>query len=69
MVYHQRHLQERVKPEVEALLTDLAFNQPVVVSTQNQDLSMLLFLYTEVLQQLRTGSLDPVRSWLVVSFL
>jgi hypothetical protein len=38
-------------PEVEAFLTHLAVHEKVAVSTQNQALSALLFLYREVLHQ------------------
>jgi len=37
--------------EVRAFLSDLAANQNVAASTQNQALSALLFLYGEVLKQ------------------
>jgi hypothetical protein len=39
------------RPEVEALLTDLAVSRKVSASTQNQAKSAILFLYREVLQK------------------
>jgi integron integrase len=50
ILFHQkRHPAEMGAAEVEAFLTDLAVEQRVAASTQNQALSALLFLYTEVL--------------------
>lgn len=51
LFHNKRHPQELGVPEVEAFLTDLATQQHVAASTQNQALSALLFLYAEVLQQ------------------
>jgi integron integrase len=48
--------------EVEAFLTDLTVNQGVAASTQNQALSALLFLFTEVLQQPLDGPIHSVRA-------
>jgi integron integrase len=45
----KRHPRDLGKAEIEAFLTDLAVNQHVAPSTQNQALSALLFLYKEVL--------------------
>ena len=45
--------------EVEQFLSDLAVNRHVAVSTQNQALSAILFLYQEVLRQ-EIGWLDDV---------
>jgi hypothetical protein len=36
--------------EIKAFLTDLAVNQKVAASTQNQALHAILFLYKEVLR-------------------
>jgi hypothetical protein len=48
--FHQlRHPQELGAAEIETFLTYLAVEQQVAASTQNQALSALLFLYTEVL--------------------
>lgn len=47
--HNKRHPQEMGVVEVEAFLTHLAVEQHVAASTQNQALSALLFLYTEVL--------------------
>src|SRR5919201_5133729 len=62
LFHHKRHPQELGVPEVEPFLTDLAVQQHVAASTQNQALSALLFLYTEVLQQPLEGPLHTVRA-------
>ena len=63
ILFHQkRHPQTLGTPEVEAFLTDLAVNQHVAASTQNQALSALLFLYSTVLDQPLTGPLTSVRA-------
>src|SRR5688572_1713605 len=50
--FHQkRHPREMGAPEVQAFLSDLAVNQKVSASTQNQALNALVFLYHEVLHQ------------------
>jgi integron integrase len=50
--FHQkRHPREMGKTEVEAFLTHLAKARNVSVSTQNQALNALVFLYREVLHQ------------------
>lgn len=46
----KRHPRSLGAPEVEAFLSDLAVRGQVAVSTQNQAMSALLFLYREVLQ-------------------
>jgi integron integrase len=46
-----RHPREMGKAEVEAFLTHLAKTRNVAVSTQNQALNALVFLYREVLHQ------------------
>jgi integron integrase len=46
-----RHPAEMGEPELNRFLTDLAVNQKVSASTQNQALSALLFLYQHVLHQ------------------
>jgi integron integrase len=57
-----RHPQEMGMQEVESFLTDLAVHKRVAASTQNQALSALLFLYSEVLQQPLEGPLQSVRA-------
>src|SRR4051812_11476762 len=48
--FHQkRHPREMGAPEVQAFLSDLAVNQKLSGSTQNQALNALVFLYQEVL--------------------
>ena len=49
--HHTRHPREMGKAEVEAFLTHLAKARNVAVSTQNQALNALVFLYREVLHQ------------------
>ena len=49
--HHKRHPRELGKGEVEAFLTHLAKARNVAVSTQNQALNALVFLYREVLHQ------------------
>ncbi|HEX9373011.1 MAG TPA: integron integrase [Roseiflexaceae bacterium] len=63
ILFHgKRHPQDLGLPEVEAFLTDLAVNQGVAASTQNQALSALLFLYAEVLRQPLDGPVKAVRA-------
>ena len=47
LFHHKRHLIEMGKAKIEAFLTHLAVAGQVVASTQNQALSVLLFLYRE----------------------
>ena len=47
----RRHPRDMGKPEVERFLSHLAINQDVAVSTQNQALNAIVFLYREVLKQ------------------
>src|SRR6476619_4526747 len=50
--YHgKRHPREMAEAEVIAFLTHLAHEGNVAASTQNQALSVLLFLYKEVLKE------------------
>ncbi|PYV81699.1 MAG: integron integrase [Acidobacteria bacterium] len=51
LFHKKRHPKEMGKSEVTAFLTHLAVKRKVAASTQNQALSALLFLYSEVLQQ------------------
>jgi len=62
LFHDKRHPREMGLPEVDAFLTDLAVRQGVAASTQNQALSALLFLYTEVLQQPLDGPVQAVRA-------
>jgi len=49
--YHNnRHLAEMDVADIEAFLTNLAKDEHVFASTQNQALNALLFLYRNVLQ-------------------
>src|SRR5881628_1443010 len=48
--FHQkRHPREMAAPQIQAFLTDLAVRQQVSVSTQNQAMNAIIFLYREVL--------------------
>ena len=51
LFHRKRHPREMGKAEVEAFLTHLAKAKNVAVSTQNQALNALVFLYREVLHQ------------------
>jgi site-specific recombinase XerD len=62
LFHNKRHPQEMGSVEVEAFFTHLAVEQHVAASTQNQALSALLFLYTEVLQQPLAAPLNAVRA-------
>lgn len=60
ILFHgKRHPAEMAKPEVEAYLTWLAEKRNVAVSTQNQALNAIMFLYRDVLQ-LDLGRLEGV---------
>jgi integron integrase len=49
LFHHKKHPRDMGAPEVERFLTHLAVDRNVAVSTQNQALSALLFLYKDVL--------------------
>jgi len=52
ILFHQkRHPKDMASPEIEAFITHLAVERNVAVSTQNQALSAVLFLYKYVLNQ------------------
>ncbi len=51
LFHHKRHPREMGKPEIEAFLSYLTRTRNVGVSTQNQALNALVFLYREVLHQ------------------
>ena len=52
ILFHgKRHPREMGKPEIEAFLSHLTTSRNVAVSTQNQALNALVFLYREVLHQ------------------
>jgi integron integrase len=57
--HHVRHPAEMAEPEINAFLTHLAVKEKVSVSTQNQALSALLFLYRHVLGR-QIGDLGEV---------
>jgi integron integrase len=51
ILFHgKRHPQDMGAPEIEAFITELAVGRQVAVSTQNQALSAILFLYRHVLR-------------------
>ena len=61
IVFHDnRHPIDIGAAEVEAFLTHLAVDGNVAASTQNQALSVILFLYRDVL-----GHMDGVHGWYV----
>jgi integron integrase len=63
ILFHQkRHPAEMGKVEVEAFLTNLAVEQNVAPSTQNQALQALLFLYRDVLGCPITGDIKALRA-------
>ncbi|NMF86791.1 integron integrase [Nodosilinea sp. P-1105] len=49
LFHDKRHPKDMGRSEIEAFLTDLAVNQQVAASTQNQALNAILFLYHKVL--------------------
>ena len=51
LFHHKRHPREMGKSEIEAFLSQLTVARKVPVSTQNQALNALVFLYGEVLHQ------------------
>ncbi len=59
LFHNKQHPLQMGKAEVETFLTDLAVNQHVSASTQNQAFSAILFLYREVLEH-EFGWLDDV---------
>ncbi len=62
LFHHKTHPKNMDVPEIEAFLTDLAVNQNVAPSTQNQAFSAILFLYKYVLKQELHGTIDAVRA-------
>ena len=62
ILFHgKRHPKDMGRFEIEAFLTDLAVNQHVAASTQNQALNAVLFLYHKVLGIEITG-INAVRA-------
>src|SRR5436190_19769842 len=51
LFHHKRHPREMGPPEVQAFLTHLAVERDVAVSTQNEALNAVVFLYGQVLHQ------------------
>jgi site-specific recombinase XerD len=60
--HHKQHPQQMNSLEIEQFLTDLAVEQNVSPSTQNQALAALLFLYQEVLHKPLERRIDAVRA-------
>ena len=58
LFHNKRHPREMSTSEVEAFLTNLAVDERVSASTQNQALAGVLFLYRDVLK------IDDVYEWL-----
>ncbi len=62
ILFHNKcHSKTMGNAEIEAFLTHLAVEEKVSASTQNQALSVLLFLYREVLK-LAMADFDAVRA-------
>jgi integron integrase len=59
---NKQHPKDMGGKEIEAFLTDLAVNQKVAASTQNQALHAILFLYKEVLRQELDLKVNAVRA-------
>ena len=57
-----RHPREMGKPEIERFLSHLAVNRNVAISTQNQALNAVLFLYKHVLDMPVGDYKDATRS-------
>ena len=57
-----RHPREMGKPEIERFLSHLAVNRNVAISTQNQALNAILFLYKYVLDMPLNDYIDAIRS-------
>ncbi|MDJ0572972.1 MAG: integron integrase [Pleurocapsa sp. MO_192.B19] len=60
--HNKQHPKDMGGKEIEAFLTDLAVNQKVAASTQNQALHAILFLYKEVLRQELDLKVNAVRA-------
>jgi integron integrase len=60
--HNKQHPKDMGAKEIEAFLTDLAVNQKVAASTQNQALHAILFLYKEVLRQELDLKVSAVRA-------
>ncbi len=60
--HEKRHPKDMDSPEIEAFLTHLAAERNVSVSTQNQALSALLFLYKQVLHKELSRPVNSVRA-------
>lgn len=61
LFHNKRHPREMSTSEVEAFLTNLAVDERVSASTQNQALAGVLFLYRDVLK-IDIGNVDAVRA-------
>jgi integron integrase len=62
LFHNKQHPKDMGGKEIEAFLTDLAVNQKVAASTQNQALHAILFLYKEVLRQELDLKVNAVRA-------
>jgi len=60
--HNKQHPKDMGKREIEAYLSDLAVNQHVAASTQNQAFSALLFLYKQVLNLPFAENISAIRS-------
>ncbi len=62
LFHDKRHPKDMGSAEIEGFLTNLAVNENVAASTQNQALHAVLFLYKEVLKQDLDLKVDAVRA-------
>ena len=61
LFHDKRHPKDMGRLEIEAFLTDLAVNQQVAASTQNQALNAILFLYHKILE-IEIAGINAVRA-------
>lgn len=62
LFHNKRHPKDMGSVKIEEFLTDLAINQKVAASTQNQALHAVLFLYKDVLRQDLDLKVNAVRA-------
>ncbi|HEY9768956.1 MAG TPA: phage integrase N-terminal SAM-like domain-containing protein [Coleofasciculaceae cyanobacterium] len=62
LFHNKQHFKDMGGKEIEAFLIDLAVNQKVAASTQNQALHAILFLYKQILKQDLDLKVDAVRA-------
>jgi integrase len=62
LFHDKRHPEDLGRAEIEAFFTHLAIQERVAASTQNQALSVLLFLYQDILELPSDFPIDSVRA-------